>query len=288
MNEAQQPRECVFIGVPMHDQRMYGGTATAVMMPTEGKVDVTTMFGDGSSLSHNFNQLWSRALMLHDLGEVQYFAMIHSDIAPETFWLDKLLTEMKRVDADVISAVSPFRDGSKMTSTAVGKPGYPWAPVLRFFVQQCEQGFPPTFGQADIEVWLDKVEREGEAKDEWGEPITFEGDKSVYPLLINTGCMLIRLDRPWVKEQSDDGTLAFNWEVATRIVAEPASAHPSGAGIPEGTKTLYRSCFEPEDWKASRFWHKRGVRVFATTAVQLEHFGERKERNTIDYQRPLH
>lgn len=73
----------------------------------------------GSLLARHFNQLWCQALNTRKSKGWTHFAMIHSDIEPEDGWLDKLINEMDRVQADVISAVVPIKDSSGSTSTAI-------------------------------------------------------------------------------------------------------------------------------------------------------------------------
>ena len=49
----------------------------------------------GSLLAANFNDIWSAALNhVHEGGQLDYFAMLHDDVAPEDFWLDKLVEEL--------------------------------------------------------------------------------------------------------------------------------------------------------------------------------------------------
>ena len=46
--------------------------------------------------------------------------MLHDDVVPEAFWLDKLIAELELHSADVMSAVVPVKSGNGLTSTAVG------------------------------------------------------------------------------------------------------------------------------------------------------------------------
>ena len=248
------------------------------MCPTGGSVDYRVAFGSASSLTGNFNKLWAQALAMHDAGQIDYFAMLHSDIGPEPRWLDKLFQEMAEVDADVISVVVPFKDGSEITSTAIGLPGDPWAPLHRLNVPQACTYFPSTFGQKDAEAFLDQIQAKGTITTDDGSTLELADDKSQYPLLINTGCMLIRMDRDWVHERTDTGEMAFAWEFRNRIV--PKWDRTQAIHVIK----KYDTYFEPEDWRASRHWHARGVRVYATTAVTVYHSGIRRFLNAYEPQ----
>src|SRR5437868_1622421 len=48
-----------------------------------------------------------------------HFGMIHSDVEPENGWLDILLDEIEKVQADVLSVVLPIKDKRGITSTAL-------------------------------------------------------------------------------------------------------------------------------------------------------------------------
>jgi hypothetical protein len=267
----------------MHSYDICAATTHGLLALGTSADTTVISFGSGSSLTGNFNRLWGEALIRNDVGQVDYFAMLHSDIGPSEGWLDTLLAEMKRVDADVISAVAAFKDGSEITSTGIGHPNYDWSPLHRFTVPECHEFFPPTFGQTDVEAYLDRVEREGTIVSEPGcREVNLEGDKSAYPLLVNTGCMLVRLDRPWCRETrpDDEARLAFAWEFRNKVVREPIPpGHRPEGNLPQDCEVMYRSYFDSEDWRASRHWHRRGVRVFATTAVSVDHYGTTRSGN---------
>jgi hypothetical protein len=120
-------------------------------------------------LTLSFNLLLATALnMFADGRKATHFAMLHSDIEAEGYWLNVLWNEMRRHQLAVVSAVVAIKDRHKLnTSTAVGQIGNPWT-VNRYIYVRERQTLPTTFT----------------AKDVCG-----EGEE----LLINTGCMLIDL-----------------------------------------------------------------------------------------------
>src|ERR1700724_2919706 len=68
--------------------------------------DCPMQFGD---IEHNFNMMWCCALNDRKANGYTHFAMVHSDIGTGPFWLDTLIEEMDRVDADVMTAVNAIK-----------------------------------------------------------------------------------------------------------------------------------------------------------------------------------
>jgi hypothetical protein len=149
-------------------------------------VDVT-MDGNagGSLLTQNFNHYWAQALDLHDAGDCTHFVMHHADIAPEDWWLDKMLGLIG--EADILSAVPPIKDWRGLTSIAIGHPT-DWWNRRRLTLHEIHQ-LPATFTARD--VWQLLPEHEG------------------WPLLPNTGLLAVKLGA-WC-----DG---FHFHIADRIV----------------------------------------------------------------------
>ena len=137
-----------------------------------------------SLLACGFNMAWCRALGLRG-GGLAHFAMLHSDIEPEPWWLDLLLAEAQKHDLDILSAVAPIKDGRGLTSTGIAGPD-PFTPLRRLTTAEVA-ALPATFTAADT-AWPDR------------------------PLLVNTGCMVVRM-RP-------DSHLA-HFEVRDRIRETP-------------------------------------------------------------------
>jgi len=184
-----------------------------------------------SALPHNFNTGWCVALNIVHLGErVDYFAMLHADIAPEPGWLSKLIEEMEDKQLDVLSAVSPIKNNLGLTSTAIdNNERDTWRPMCRLTM-----------------------------KEVFDLPETFTEDDLPGPLLINTGCWVVKWNQDWCKQ--------VHFEFNDRIVFNTAL-------------NRYMPEFEPEDWCISRMFNDLGLRVGATRKVRLAHYGDREYRN---------
>ncbi len=156
----------VVLSMPRRDSQMCVGAAEGFYLwPTGGDCEVIRIYSESSLLCRGFNQLWSTALNLAP----DYFAMIHADVTPEPKWLDILLGELKRLDADVVSAVIPIKSKEGMTSTAVAGDD-PWSP-RRLSLTEVHD-LPETFGAEDVGG----------------------------PLLLNTGLWVCDFSKPWVRE----------------------------------------------------------------------------------------
>jgi methyltransferase family protein len=108
--------------------------------------------------------LWCEALQCRGQG-VTHFAMMHTDIMLPIYWLDILIEEMDRVDADIMTGIVSIKDDRKITTTGIRYPGV-WG-TRRFSVYEINR-LPETFSIAD----------------------TDEPDQI---LAINTGCWVCRL-----------------------------------------------------------------------------------------------
>jgi SAM-dependent methyltransferase len=125
---------------------------------------------DSSATCMTFNLAWAQALDAYEsgvAGRPTHFAMWHSDISPEPWWLDKMLDIMDQTGADVVSAVSPIKDQQGFTSTAIDE----------------------TVGDCDP-YW--RVRRLT-MKEIHAMPPTFTHPK----LLLNTGLMVVDLSKTW-------------------------------------------------------------------------------------------
>lgn len=180
-------------------------------------------FGTGkcSLLAMNFNSLFCDAVN----SGCTHFAMVHADVQPAPLWLDTLLAEMEAQDCDVLSVVLPIKHAEGLTSTAIDDPTSPWEPWYRLSMHEIH-ALPETFSGRDV-----------------GYP-----DNA---LLVNTGCMLVRLGG-WVADFP-------GFTVRDRIVKEDGK---------------YVAQTEPEDWAFSRWCHAHGLRVLATRLVQAHHWGD--------------
>jgi hypothetical protein len=166
--------------------------------------------------------------------------MLHADVIPEDWWLDKLIDEAERYDADLMSAVVPMKTQHGVTSTGISKPGRKETYFCRLTMQQIHHSdFPATFGIAEAadalerlppELRIDKVPREF--------------------LFVNTGCMVCRIDKPWATEV---------W-----FENEEAIVNVNGA---------WQAVGNSEDWVFSKRVAQKGGKVMATRAVNLIHKG---------------
>lgn len=191
----------VYLGLPSRGSTVCLGAAHGFLAaPTAGKCGVIRAGAQSSLLCYGFNSLWAGALN-HRKEGVTHFAMIHDDIAPQQFWLDILLDEMARFDADVISAVVPIKSTQGLTSTGVDDPDNPWHP-RRLTMAEVMQ-LPETFGVVDLLNPMPKADK-------------------IPALLINSGLMLARLDHPWcervvfhIKDRIIQGPDGYEAQVAS-------------------------------------------------------------------------
>lgn len=232
-------RPVVFLGMPRHGGTLHDGAACGFYkMPTLGECDVINARYASSLLTKAFNSLWAMALASRDGGICTHFAMLHNDIDPEPAWLDKLLGELTRLDADVVSAVVPLKDTRGLTSTAIDNPADSWNPIKRLSLHEVHK-LPETFDAADC-----------------GYPES--------ALLINTGLWVCDLRKPWCSAAWPDGSLKMFFRQEDRIYRRPE--HLDGPRYGVETKS--------EDWNFGRDLHSWGCKVYATRKVKLKHYGE--------------
>lgn len=129
-----------------HNHLVHGFTQRAVAQCTRRHYvsPKEHAFGD---ISHNFNVLWASALNERAEAGYTHFAMVHADINPQDGWLDALLDEMDRVDADILSVVIAIKDNRGLTSTGIRRPGS-WG--CRRLCMTEIMALPPTFCAADL------------------------------------------------------------------------------------------------------------------------------------------
>lgn len=224
----------VFLAMPHHaDVVHYKAAQSFHLDATKGACRYRCYAIQTSLLACGFNMLWTQALELADQGEFTHFAILHSDIAAERGWLDKLMAAMEEHEAQVVSAVSPLKDGRGLTSTAVGEPD-PWDTARRLTTTEVTR-LPETFGISAVAERPDQV------------------------LLVNTGCMLVDIRGGWCRETNgENGDAMVYFTINDRVVRE-------------GERWVVK--VRPEDWNFSRMAARQGARVMATRAVKLEHLG---------------
>lgn len=235
----------VFLGCPTHDGRIDQGCATNFFTRASRDRAVITQVIQSMAIATASNVLWADSLNARDahhddIPDVRWFAMLHSDVNPGPYWIDKLIDEAEKYDADMVSAVIPIKSDQGLTSTAMTDPGHSDRNWCRLMTRQVNhERFPKTF---DSEMARDAL-------------ASLPRDMAVYcpegsRLLLNTGCMVVRLDRPWC------GDVWFE--------QYDAIAHVDGR---------WRYLALSEDWYFSKKVSDRGAKVMATTVVEIMHRG---------------
>jgi hypothetical protein len=160
----------VYLAVPHYDT-LIAQALPGVMLASKQHRYVLAMEG-GSLLALVFNHLWCRALNDRHKDGYSHFAMHHADMEAPAGWMDRLIDEQRRVDADVLSVVVPIKDARGLTSTGVRHPetGH----IRRFTMKEIHETLPPTFSIHDT-PW----------KDHW--------------LMVNTGLWVCDFSKPWVE-----------------------------------------------------------------------------------------
>ena len=171
MSDASDNRKVICLGMPCTGE-MTIGAAHGFHRCTRRKGHHVELLAVGGSLAcMNFNRLWAWALNQNRRTPVSYFAMQHSDIEPQEFWLDPLIDELEAKNLDVLGVVAPIKDPRGVTSIAVGHPsGDPWRVACR--------------------LTMDEVHRL---------PETFTSEDVGGPLLLNTGLWICKFDESWAK-----------------------------------------------------------------------------------------
>ena len=180
MSEAKR----IFLGMPGYGT-ITGGAARGFFRASR-RHDVNLQMREGSLLAHNFNLLWCWALNLAKKEKIDYFAMIHADIEPEDWWLDKLIEELESKSLDVLGVVAPIKDTRGMTSIALGREdGDTWRVHCRLTMREVME-LPETFTSDDV---------------------------GGLPVLLNTGLWVCKFDLSWAKR--------CHFRINDRIVCDP-------------------------------------------------------------------
>lgn len=171
LDPAAFARPKVVVAMP-HYGPMEPAVAKAFYLNSSRACQVAHADCTASLLANSFNNLWLTALNMREQG-FQYFAMLHADILPGNGWVDTLHAELSRLNADIVSAVVPIKDGRGVTSTAIDDPADPWEPLKRLTMREVMQ-LPETFTAEDA---------------------GFPGHR----LLLNTGCWIADMTRDWAE-----------------------------------------------------------------------------------------
>ncbi len=185
---------------------------------------------DTSANATGMNLLWIKALEDRDAFGLEYFLMLHSDIIVDTFcWVDRMVEIMQRTGADILSAVSPIKNPrTGETSTALDEP---------------VEDLPPKYRVRRL-MMKEIFDREPT----WTEP----------NLLLNDGCMLVDLSKPWCDKVHFHFDDAILWKRGKRMAFAA-----------------------PEDWNFSRDARANGAqKLYATREIELRHIGNAAYPNT--------
>lgn len=224
-----------FVGLATYDKRALVDSTNAVFVASTRRNGWRAHHGS-SLLTSTFNQLLIDAKNLN----ATHFALLHADVVPEDWWVDKLIAEMEEVNriqaqtgigrkCVVMSAVIAIKDSRGLTSTGIANPDDRWHPQFRLTLRELHADIPETFGARHI--------------------LDFEARA----LLVNTGCMVMDL------RSSIFDVFAFN--IDDDIILNP-------------TTGKYEAVVEPEDWAMSRWVHDQGGSCFATRKVRVDHHGD--------------
>lgn len=222
-----------YLALPSHDKRYWGNTLMSVLHTLDPAADSDVeVFPDplsGSVLPRVFNAAVLNAVQ----GGFDCLAMLHADVAAEPGWLSMLWEEMQEHDADVISAVVPIKDEWQWTSTGVHTTD---EHNRRLMLVECHEKLPKTF---DIDApWLREI--------------------GAHMLLLNTGCMLLRVTEPWLRKWAGfQFRSCINWD---------------------GDGAVGQQVCTSEDWDMSEQLASLvpQPKLMATTAVRVHHWGAKE------------
>ena len=238
-----QPKPgAVFLSTITHNGQLDYMMARAYYSTPTRERNVFWMPRQSSLLAAACNHLWCNALNKRAQHDLKWFAMLHADIVPEDFWIDKLIAEAEEHDADVMSAVVPIKETSGVTSTALIDDNY-FRRLTRLTMKQINHPqMPPTF---DVDAVINFLQTR------------FPDIIASLHLVVNTGCFVARLDRPWCER--------VHFTINDRIVQQPGG--------------LFQGEVESEDWFFSRRVAEEGGKVMATRKVKVEHIGARSYKS---------
>lgn len=184
--DAPDSRKVVCLGMPSYGQ-CTDRAASALYRPTRraDQFDVKVWGLSSSLATGNMNGLWCWALNTARKGRCDYFAMQHTDIEPEEFWLDILIDELEARQLDVLGVAAPIKDQRGVTSIAMDR----------------------TDGNTF------KVHGRLTMKEIWRLPETFTSEDIGHNLLINTGLWVCKFRESWARK--------IHFTVNDRICIDP-------------------------------------------------------------------
>jgi hypothetical protein len=231
----------VFVAVPAYGQGITWAAARAIWCTGTRLHRFDVAQSSMSLITMNCNTLWCAALNRRATHEVEWFAMLHTDVEPSDWWVDQLIAEAEKHGADMMSAIIPLKNSTGSTSTGIANAGDRCGQYCRLTQTQVRHpAFPDTFG----------IDEAVEALERLPDPLRIIGAPREL-LLVNTGCFVCRINRPWAEkvwfEQTD------------------------GIELKNGS---WGPISQPEDWNFSRRVAASGGKVMATRLVKVIHRGE--------------
>lgn len=173
-NGHQPVRKHVLLGMPGYGSLTHDAALGFYRSSRRPEYQIMLQSLASSLLALNFNRLWCWALNESKEGKCDYFAMQHSDIEPEEFWLDKLIDELEANDLDVLGVVAPLKGVVGTTSTALARGDAAedrWRPLCRLTMKEVYR-LPETFTSGDVG----------------------------HPVMLNTGLWVCRFRREWAEQ----------------------------------------------------------------------------------------
>ncbi len=161
----------ILLAVPTYLHQVHSDLLFKMHRMTSGKHQIAMGNVDSSAICLTMNSLWIQALDGYEAGAITHFAMLHTDIIPEDFFIDKLADIMEREQADIVSAIVPIKNQQGFTSTALEQKmgdADPYFRVRRLTMTEVMK-MPPTFTDPAI--------------------------------LLNTGLMLVDLSKAWTRDE---------------------------------------------------------------------------------------
>lgn len=183
----------IFLCMPTHNGSANLWAARAFYRAPSARLPLFYAESSRSLLANCFNLLWAGALNLAKQERLTHFVMLHSDVIPEDFWVDRLYEEITRTQAAVVSTVLPIKDIQGITSTAISAAGEDEWEVERRLTMREVYSLPETFSAADC-----------------GYP-----DRA---LLVNTGC--------WIADLSFFEDKRIGFEIRDRLTLREGFVAP--------------------------------------------------------------
>lgn len=163
----------ILLCVATYNGHVHQGLLPAVTGATRTHETSMVMLQSSAS-AHAFNQMLCMALNGRKENGYTHFCLIHHDIEPEPFFLDKMVEIMEsNRPCDFLQVVVPIKDPQGLTSTAMDEPppGEGWDPrwTVRRLTMREVFNMPPTFSHPKLLVnnglilidlrakWLDKA-----------------------------------------------------------------------------------------------------------------------------------